>query len=225
MISGPQPYGIHGTRVTGEGAAAFIWWTAGPDPSRRTQLSAKAHPGGSALFSRAERSRALAIADWRALRERRSARRASNRLHGRHWPSFGHRRRTQSLSRARLSESTTRKTKARKRSERNQLSCGPVTTRLVVISSDSTRCSSSGPVCVARPGAAVRGETLALRTPGVRAGSQADGRSGTGIVLRHIIPSALGTIVVNTTFQVADAILALAALSFLGLGPPPASAN
>lgn len=78
---------------------------------------------------------------------------------------------------------------------------------------------------MARPGAAVRGETLALRTPGVRAGSQADGRSGTGIVLRHIIPSALGTIVVNTTFQVADAILALAALSFLGLGPPPASVN
>jgi peptide/nickel transport system permease protein len=31
--------------------------------------------------------------------------------------------------------------------------------------------------------------------------------------------------VVNTTFQVADGILALASLSFLGLGPPPPAAN
>ena len=34
-----------------------------------------------------------------------------------------------------------------------------------------------------------------------------------------------GTVVVNATFQVADAVLAIAYLSFLGLGIPPPAAN
>jgi len=38
------------------------------------------------------------------------------------------------------------------------------------------------------------------------------------MVLQHIVPNTIGTIMVNATFQVADAILALASLSFLGLG-------
>jgi len=38
------------------------------------------------------------------------------------------------------------------------------------------------------------------------------------IILRHIAPNAVGTIVVNVTFQIANAILILATLSFLGLG-------
>ena len=41
------------------------------------------------------------------------------------------------------------------------------------------------------------------------------------IVLRHILPNSIGTIIVNGTFQVADAILLLALLGFLGLGVPP----
>jgi peptide/nickel transport system permease protein len=45
------------------------------------------------------------------------------------------------------------------------------------------------------------------------------------VVGRHIIPNVAGTIVVQTTFQVADAILLVAGLSFLGLGPPPPAAN
>ena len=45
------------------------------------------------------------------------------------------------------------------------------------------------------------------------------------IILRHIIPNTIGTIVVNATFQVADAILVMASLSFLGLGIPPPAAN
>jgi peptide/nickel transport system permease protein len=44
------------------------------------------------------------------------------------------------------------------------------------------------------------------------------GTSRTGLVFRHLIPNALGVVVVNITFQVADAILALAALGFLGFG-------
>jgi peptide/nickel transport system permease protein len=75
------------------------------------------------------------------------------------------------------------------------------------------------------PARLVRGETLTLRTREYVQAARLMGASGIRIVLRHIIPNALGTIVVNTTFQVADAILALAALSFLGLGPPPPAAN
>ena len=44
-------------------------------------------------------------------------------------------------------------------------------------------------------------------------------------MIRHIVPNALGTIIVNSTFQVADAILALALLSFLGFGLPPPAAT
>jgi peptide/nickel transport system permease protein len=40
-------------------------------------------------------------------------------------------------------------------------------------------------------------------------------------VSRHIVPNALGTIVVSASFQVADAIIYLAYLSFLGLGLAP----
>ena len=46
-----------------------------------------------------------------------------------------------------------------------------------------------------------------------------------GIVFRHIIPNVFGTVVVNATFQIADAVLAIAYLSFLGLGLPPPAAN
>ena len=69
----------------------------------------------------------------------------------------------------------------------------------------------------------VRGEVLTLREPRVRAGGPGDGRRAWRIVLRHLVPNAIGVIIVNATFTIADAILTLSALSFLGLGlPPPA---
>lgn len=75
------------------------------------------------------------------------------------------------------------------------------------------------------PARLVRGETLGLRTREyVLSARAAGGRSGR-IVLRHIVPNAMGTIVVNAAFQVADAILALATLSFLGFGLPPPAAT
>ncbi len=40
-------------------------------------------------------------------------------------------------------------------------------------------------------------------------------------IARHIAPNAFGVIIVNITFQVADAILVLATLSYLGLGVRP----
>ena len=66
----------------------------------------------------------------------------------------------------------------------------------------------------------VRGETLSLRVREYVQAVQVMGGSRIRIVLRHIIPNTIGTIVVNATFQVADAILLLAALGFVGLGVP-----
>lgn len=69
----------------------------------------------------------------------------------------------------------------------------------------------------------VRGEALSLRVREYVQAVKVMGGRGPRIVLRHIAPNAMGTIMVNATFQVADAILLVAALSYLGLGiPPPA---
>jgi len=38
------------------------------------------------------------------------------------------------------------------------------------------------------------------------------------LIYKHLIPNALGVVIVNTTFQVADAINILAILGFLGYG-------
>jgi peptide/nickel transport system permease protein len=71
------------------------------------------------------------------------------------------------------------------------------------------------------PARLVRAETLSLRTREYVQAVKAFGGSRWRSVFRHIIPNAFGTIVVNATFQVADAILFLAALGYLGLGIQP----
>ena len=38
------------------------------------------------------------------------------------------------------------------------------------------------------------------------------------LISRHLIPNALGVVIVNVTFQVADAILAVSYVGFLGFG-------
>ena len=75
------------------------------------------------------------------------------------------------------------------------------------------------------PARLVRGEALSLRTREYVQAVRGMGGGGARIILRHIVPNAIGTIVVNATFQVADAILLVAYLSFLGLGVPPPAAN
>jgi peptide/nickel transport system permease protein len=70
------------------------------------------------------------------------------------------------------------------------------------------------------PARLVRGETLSLRVREYVLAVRVMGGSNIRIVLRHIIPNTIGTIIVNATFQVADAILLLAALGFIGLGVP-----
>jgi len=66
---------------------------------------------------------------------------------------------------------------------------------------------------------------LTLRTREFVQAARMMGAGRRRIVLRHLVPNAIGVIVVNATFTVADAILTLSALSFLGLGLPPPQAD
>ena len=75
------------------------------------------------------------------------------------------------------------------------------------------------------PARLVRAETLSLRTREFVQAVRSMGGTRRRMIFRHIIPNTIGTIMVNATFQVADAILALASLSFLGLGIAPPAAN
>lgn len=64
----------------------------------------------------------------------------------------------------------------------------------------------------------VRGTTLVLRDIEYVQAARAIGLSNTAIIARHIIPNLLSPIIVQSTLQVATAILWAAGLSFLGLG-------
>jgi peptide/nickel transport system permease protein len=67
----------------------------------------------------------------------------------------------------------------------------------------------------------VRGETLTLRTREYVQAVKVVGGSGLRSVTRHVMPNAIGTIIVQATFAVADSILILSGLGFLGLGVSP----
>ena len=70
----------------------------------------------------------------------------------------------------------------------------------------------------------VRGETLSLRTREYVQAVRVIGGRKSRAVVRHVVPNAIGTIIVQTTFAIADSILILAGLGFLGLGvQPPAT--
>jgi len=74
------------------------------------------------------------------------------------------------------------------------------------------------------PARLVRGETLSLRTREYVAAVKVSGGRSSRAVLRHVMPNAIGTIIVQATFAVADSILILAGLGFLGFGiAPPAT--
>jgi peptide/nickel transport system permease protein len=75
------------------------------------------------------------------------------------------------------------------------------------------------------PSRLVRAEVLTLRERPFVEAARAAGGTGARIVIRHMVPNVFGTVAVNATFQVADAVLTVAALSFLGLGIPPPAAN
>jgi peptide/nickel transport system permease protein len=75
------------------------------------------------------------------------------------------------------------------------------------------------------PARLVRGETLSLKIRDYVEAARGGGATRRWLVFRHIVPNAIGTIIVNATFQVADAIILVAYLSFLGLGIPPPATN
>jgi ABC-type dipeptide/oligopeptide/nickel transport system permease subunit len=67
----------------------------------------------------------------------------------------------------------------------------------------------------------VRGEVLALRVREYVQAARALGASDTRIVWRHLLPGVLGPVIVAATLGVGGAIMAEAALSFVGLGARP----
>ncbi len=71
----------------------------------------------------------------------------------------------------------------------------------------------------------VRGQAMALRQREFIEATAGFGGRNYWIVFRHVVPNVAGTVVVQATFEIANAILLLAALSFLGLGPPPPATN
>jgi ABC-type dipeptide/oligopeptide/nickel transport system permease subunit len=68
------------------------------------------------------------------------------------------------------------------------------------------------------PARLVRGEVLTLRVRDFVSAVTVMGGTKRRLVFRHLIPNALSVVIVNVTFQIADAILALAYLGFLGFG-------
>jgi ABC-type dipeptide/oligopeptide/nickel transport system permease subunit len=68
------------------------------------------------------------------------------------------------------------------------------------------------------PSRLVRGEVLTLRTRDFVSAARVMGATRRRIVLRHLIPNAMSVVIVNVTFQVADSILILAYIGFLGFG-------
>jgi peptide/nickel transport system permease protein len=67
----------------------------------------------------------------------------------------------------------------------------------------------------------VRGEFLSLREKEFVEAARAMGADDRRIIFRHIMPNAVGTIIVAATLTIASAILLESALSFLGFGIQP----
>jgi ABC-type dipeptide/oligopeptide/nickel transport system permease subunit len=68
------------------------------------------------------------------------------------------------------------------------------------------------------PARLVRGEVLTLRERDFVLAARTAGAGNWRLITRHLLPNALGVVIVNVTFQVADAILAVAYVGFLGFG-------
>jgi peptide/nickel transport system permease protein len=71
----------------------------------------------------------------------------------------------------------------------------------------------------------VRAEILSLREREFVQAAQAAGARGTRMIGLHLLPNALGPVLVSATLGVAGAILTESSLSFLGFGVPPPDAT
>lgn len=67
----------------------------------------------------------------------------------------------------------------------------------------------------------VRAQFFSLREKEFVEAARALGASRMRMVVRHLLPNAMGPIIVTATIEVANAIIAKSTLSFLGLGFPP----
>jgi len=68
-----------------------------------------------------------------------------------------------------------------------------------------------------------RAETMTIRGADFIAATRLTGASGGRIVLRHIMPLCLGSLIVRVTLDMSSIILTAAALGFLGMGAQPPS--
>jgi oligopeptide transport system permease protein len=67
----------------------------------------------------------------------------------------------------------------------------------------------------------VRGQVLSLKQRDFVTAARAMGGNSYYITMRHLLPNALGPIIVSVTFGIPRAIFAEAALSYIGLGITP----
>jgi peptide/nickel transport system permease protein len=68
-----------------------------------------------------------------------------------------------------------------------------------------------------------RAETLSIRNADYIAAVRLTGASRTRIILRHVLPLCLGSLIVRVTLDMSSIILTAAALGFLGMGAQPPS--
>jgi peptide/nickel transport system permease protein len=66
----------------------------------------------------------------------------------------------------------------------------------------------------------LRGSMLALREADFVVVARSMGAGGTRLMLRHLLPNSLTPLIVAATLALATAIIDVAGLGFLGLGPP-----
>ncbi|MFI7006603.1 ABC transporter permease [Streptomyces sp. NPDC050145] len=71
------------------------------------------------------------------------------------------------------------------------------------------------------PSRLVRAETLTLKNRDYVLTLRAIGGTHARAILRHILPNSVSTVIVAATFQIADAILLVAYVSYLGMGVRP----
>ncbi len=71
----------------------------------------------------------------------------------------------------------------------------------------------------------MQAEVLSLRSREYVVAARALGATTSTILVRHVLPNALSSVLVLSTLSVSTAILAEATLSFLGLGPRPPTAT
>jgi peptide/nickel transport system permease protein len=71
----------------------------------------------------------------------------------------------------------------------------------------------------------VRAEVLRIRALDFVAAARVSGASGSRILFRHILPNALGPVLVNAAFALAGVVFIEAGLSFLGFGAPAPTAS